>query len=675
MSGASSHPVEPLSTKEPTVREFPPAAKQAVYDAIALRRDVRAFRPQPVPGEVLHRILAAAHRAGSVGLMQPWDFVVVRSAAQKARVYDVFRRANDRAATRWRGNRRARYAALKLQGILDAPLAVCVTCDTGRGGPHVLGRDTIRETDVYSTCLAVQNLWLAARAEGVGVGWVSIVDNAELAAALRLPDGVLPVAYLCVGYPVHFPDTPMLEATGWRARTDLADLVHFDDWDGEGEDDPLRVLLRSASERARGVSVDVGSRPDAAARWTAANRDPPASTASSVDTESIDPDASDAGSVDAESVGRRAVSIEPVGARSTQARTVEALAASVVPADADGTHVAAVRARLDDLAMPRGSLGALEALAVRLACAQGRDFPLAGPAAVLVFAGDHGVCAEGVSAYRAEVTARLCYSFVAGGGAVNALARTAGADVTVVDVGVDHDFEGATGLVHRKVARGTRNLATEDAMTRAEAESAILAGAASVRALGPRAVLALGEVGIGNTTSAAALLALLTEEDAESLVGAGTGVGARTWSRKAQVVARAVERCRGRRMDAVGMLAAVGGYEIAALAGAMLAAAAAGTAVVLDGFITGVAALVAAELAPAVRGYLLASHRSAERGHRIVLDRLSLRPLLELELRLGEASGAVLALPLVSAACAVLRDVRTFREAGMDEPLDPRGAT
>ena len=200
------------------LNEFPPAARQAVYDAIALRRDVRNFRPDPVPAPVLRRILEAAHRAGSVGLMQPWDFILVRSPERKAEVYELFRRATARAAEHYADDRRAAYGALKLQGILDAPLSICVTCDTARGGPHVLGRDSIPETDRYSTCLAVQNLWLAARAEGVGVGWVSIVDNRELAETLGLPARVVPVAFLCVGYPVEWAATPMLEATGWRGR-------------------------------------------------------------------------------------------------------------------------------------------------------------------------------------------------------------------------------------------------------------------------------------------------------------------------------------------------------------------------------------------------------------------------------------------------------------------------
>ena len=591
--------------------EFSPAAKQAVYDAIALRRDIRSFRPDPVADETLLRILQAAHRAGSVGFMQPWDFVLVRSATRRAEVYELFRRANERAATRWEGDRRSKYGALKLQGILDAPLSVCVTCDTRRGGPHVLGRDTIRETDVYSTCLAVQNFWLAARAEGVGVGWVSIVDPQELSACLSLPEGVIPVAFLCVGYPVEFPEAPLLEATGWRDRMALREVIHFDGWGGSGKSDSLRDRL---------------------------------------DIPAVEP---------------------PVALAAPAPSSVVGLAGAVAVPDPHGVLTQRVRHRLDTLAKPRGSLGQLEDVGVRLARIQGCDTPTAERSAVLIFAGDHGVCAQGVSAYLPEATARLCYNFIAGGGVVNAFARRMGIPLTVVDVGVDHEFGDASGLVNRKVRRGTRNFAHEPAMTRAEAERALLAGADVVRNLPHCDALALGEVGIGNTTAAAALLALLTGADAAEVVGGGTGVGSAALDRKRETVRRATDRYRD--TDPIGRLAAVGGFEIAALAGAMLAAAERRIPVVLDGFITGVAALLAAELAPAVREYLIASHRSAERGHALTLGRLRLQPLLELEMRLGEASGAVLALPLLESACALLRDVRTLREAGIEDPLDLRG--
>jgi 5,6-dimethylbenzimidazole synthase len=204
-----------------------------VYEAIRTRRDVREFRSDPLPDAVLRRMLDAAHRAPSVGFMQPWGFVLLREAALRERVRASFVCENQRAAQRYTGERRALYESLKLEGILEAPLNICVTCDRGRGGV-VLGRNSIPETDLFSTCLAIQNLWLAARAEEVGVGWVSILDPLELARLLELPDEVVPVAYLCVGYPVRFTERPLLETVGWRARLPLERVV-FSERYGEPE--------------------------------------------------------------------------------------------------------------------------------------------------------------------------------------------------------------------------------------------------------------------------------------------------------------------------------------------------------------------------------------------------------------------------------------------------------
>lgn len=198
-----------------------------LYEAIYSRRDVRRFRQEPVADDVLYRILDAAHHAGSVGFMQPWNFILIREEKTRLRVKAMFDRENERAAGQFTGERRELYKSLKLEGILEAPLNLCVTCDRGRGG-KVLGRNTILDTDIFSTCLAVQNLWLAARAEGVGVGWVSILDNAELSGLLELPVTVVPVAYLCMGYPKEFSDTPMLEAAGWRDRIPLEEVVFME---------------------------------------------------------------------------------------------------------------------------------------------------------------------------------------------------------------------------------------------------------------------------------------------------------------------------------------------------------------------------------------------------------------------------------------------------------------
>lgn len=212
--------------------EFSDADRQTLYRVIGSRRDVRAFRRDPVPGDVLARILHAAHQAPSVGFMQPWNFIVIRDPATRARVRSIFVRENERAAANYAGDRAGLYRSLKLEGLEDAPINLCVTCDRTRGGRHVLGRNTIIDTDLYSTCCAVQNLWLAARAEGVGVGWVSILDNDALRAVLGIPAHVVPVAYLCVGYPREFLDTPELERRGWATRLPVDDVVYRERWEG-----------------------------------------------------------------------------------------------------------------------------------------------------------------------------------------------------------------------------------------------------------------------------------------------------------------------------------------------------------------------------------------------------------------------------------------------------------
>ena len=216
---------------KPVAGEFTKAEKRGLYKAIYERRDVRDnFLPAPVPDDVLRKLFDAAHHAGSVGFMQPWSFIVVRSPAVKEQVKALFERANLAAAEVFQGQRRELYSRMKLEGISEAPLNVCVTCDPTRHGPDVLGRNTIRETDVYSTCCAIQNLWLSARAEGVGVGWVSIFDPSELRALLRIPSHVVLVAYLCLGYVTEFLPRPQLETIGWLPRLPIEDVIFENHW-------------------------------------------------------------------------------------------------------------------------------------------------------------------------------------------------------------------------------------------------------------------------------------------------------------------------------------------------------------------------------------------------------------------------------------------------------------
>jgi 5,6-dimethylbenzimidazole synthase len=205
--------------------------KRGLYRAIHERRDVRAqFRPDPIPKAVLGRLLQAAHHAPSVGFMQPWDFLLIDDPALRQAVQQLFARENERAAANYQGEQAALYRSLKLEGIRESPLNLCVTCDRTRGGPHVLGRNTVLDTDLFSVCLAIQNLWLAARVEGIGVGWVSILDPRELGQLLGLPEGVYPVAYLCLGYVSEFLPAPELQEKGWRSRIPLQGLLHHNHW-------------------------------------------------------------------------------------------------------------------------------------------------------------------------------------------------------------------------------------------------------------------------------------------------------------------------------------------------------------------------------------------------------------------------------------------------------------
>lgn len=212
------------------MEEFSAADRAVFYRVIERRRDVRAFRPDPIPSETLYRILGAAHHAPSVGLMQPWNFIVIQDADTKARVKEIFLEENEKAAAHYSGPRASLYRSLKLEGIQEAPVNLCVTADRTRAGPNVLGRNTILDTDLYSTCCAIENLWLAARVEGIGVGWVSILSHDGLRRVLAIPDHIVVVAYLCLGYAQEFFDEPELQRRRWASRVPLDQLVYRERW-------------------------------------------------------------------------------------------------------------------------------------------------------------------------------------------------------------------------------------------------------------------------------------------------------------------------------------------------------------------------------------------------------------------------------------------------------------
>ena len=330
----------------------------------------------------------------------------------------------------------------------------------------------------------------------------------------------------------------------------------------------------------------------------------------------------------------------------------------------------AAQARQDTLTKPRGSLGRLEELSVQLAGIMANPMPTVERKVVIVMAADHGVTCEGVSAYPSEVTPQMVLNFLHGGAAINVLARQAEARVVVVDMGLAVEVQDTSGkLIRRRIGAGTANLAQGPAMTREQAEESIQSGieVAQTEISKGADILATGDMGIGNTTSAAAIACALMNESPEKIAGRGTGLDETGLNKKISVIARALEVNQPNANDAQDVLAKVGGFEIGGLAGVMLAAAANRKPILVDGFISTAAAMLAVALAPVARNYMIAAHVSQERGHRLMLEWLGLNPLLDLNMRLGEGTGAVLAFHLIEASTRILREMATFSEAGVSD--------
>ncbi|WP_026150856.1 nicotinate-nucleotide--dimethylbenzimidazole phosphoribosyltransferase [Streptomyces prunicolor] len=575
----------------PAAPAYNDAEREAVLKVMRERRDIRnGFRSDPIPHDVLLRVLEAAHTAPSVGHSQPWDFVVIRSADTRRNMHELAQSQREAYAKSLPKGRAKQFKELKIEAILDTPVNIVVTADPTRGGRHTLGRHTQPQMAPYSAALAVENLWLAARAEGLGVGWVSFFDEREMVRALGLPEHLEVIAYLCVGYVDEFPDEPELMQAGWSKRRPLSWVVHE------------------------------------------------------------------------ETYGRRALPGEDP--HDLLAETV----AGIRPLDAKALGEAWERQKR--MTKPPGSLGMLEIISAQLSgLSRQCPPPIPEPAAVAIFAGDHGVHAQGVTPWPQEVTAQMVANFLGGGAVCNAFASQVGAEVCVVDVGVASELPATPGLLPRKIRAGTSDMTTGPAMSREEAKQAIEVGIETARdlvAAGNKALLT-GEMGIANTTASAALISVFTDTDPAEVTGRGTGINDETLARKTEVVRRAIELHQPDPADPIGVLAAVGGFEHAAMVGLLLGGASLRTPVILDGVSAGAAALVARAIAPEVLAACIAGHRSAEPGHVAALNKLGLRPLVDLDLRLGEGTGALLALPLVQSTARAMHEVATFDSAGVTE--------
>ncbi len=529
---------------DPTAWAFEPAAIQALHAVIQARRDIRRYRPDPVPAELLRQVLGAGHQAPSVGQSQPWRFILVTEQSSRDRAAVLADRERLRQADQLTPDRRARLLDLQLEGIREAPVGIVVACDRRAPAAGVLGRATFADADLWSCACAIQNIWLAGRAAGLGLGWVTLFQPQDLADLLGLPDGVVTLGWLCLGWPDERPPEPGLERAGWSRRRPLDEVIVNERW--PDEDGPTAPASHLAAP-------------------------PPAAVVAGRDTG-------------------------------------------------------------DTLLTAPGSLGVLDQVVNRVLALRPEP-PTTGT--LLLAAADHPVTGHDVSAFPASVTEQVFRATRAGVSLGATTAISAGLAIRAV----------------RAIATVPGDLVTADAMSAADADRLIDHGLALAAELTPAGLICLGEVGIGNTTVAAALAASLLGRPAEQLVGLGVGADAAMLSRKRHVVHRALTRADKAHRDRLRAprtaLQALGGPEIALLCGVILGAADQRRPVVLDGLVTSVAALVAVRIEPAVQSVLVAGQQSRERAHAAVLTELGLEPLLQLRLRAGEGVGACLAAQLL----------------------------
>ena len=530
---------------------------EALESVVGARRDIRRFRPDPVPTELLEAVLEAGHRAPSVGHSQPWRFIVVSDQATRDKAAHLADAARLAQADHLTEDRAARLLDLKLEGLREAPLGIVVACDRRTPALGVLGRATFPDADLWSCATAIENMWLTARAHGLGMGWVTLFDPADLADLFGLPEGVVTLGWLCLGWPDERPPEPGLQRAGWSTKTPLADVVLRERW----------------SERAPAQPVSHLRGPDEH-RLVAATDD------------------------------------------------------------------------ADDLLAPPDSLGVLDR-ALNRVVALG-DRPIDGGTLVLASA-DHPVADLGVSPYAVSVTREVTEAAVAGTSMGAVAARTAGLDLRVVDAGVRGD-DPVAGAIDARPRDPRGDLASADALTAADVDALLATGRDLGRRSAERGLVVLGEIGVGNTTVAAAVACALTGLDAVDAVGLGAGADAAILERKRAIVEAALARSApslttaGSPADrAKAILAALGGPDLALLTGVVLGAVEGGAPVILDGLAGSLPGLLATWIAPAVQAHLIAGQRSRERAHAAVLRALGLEPLLTLRLRAGEGVGACLA--------------------------------
>ena len=560
----------------------------ALREVIDARRDIRRYRPDPVSDDLLTSVLEAGHHAPSVGHSQPWRFVVVREQATRDRAAHLADRARLAQASGLTEDRAARLLDLKLEGLREAPVGIVVACDRRTPAAGVLGRATFPDTDLWSCAAAIENMWLTARAHGLGMGWVTLFEPADLAALLDLPPGVETLGWLCLGWPDERPTSPGLERTAWSRRTPLQELVIHERWPSTGSPG-------APVSHVRGPAQD---------------------------------------------------------------RLVTATDAA------------------DELLSPPESLGLLDRVLNRVLALVPDG--LSGGTLVLA-AADHPVARRGVSAYPAHVTRDVVSAALAGDSVGAAAATAAGLGLVVIDAGIDGPA--LAGAVPARAVGERGDLCIADALGADDVVRLLGLGRDIGRSAAADGLVVLGEVGVGNTTVAAALACALVDMQPRDAIGLGAGSDAAIVARKADIVEAALTRARpeldetdGAAAHALTALRMLGGPEVAVLTGVVLGAVDAGSPVVLDGLCGSLPGLLAARLEPSVQAYLVAGQQSRERAHAAVLRELGLEPLLTLRLRAGEGVGGCLAASLLLQGLRIRSlAARTVENALEPHRSDPEG--
>ncbi|MFT4043903.1 MAG: 5,6-dimethylbenzimidazole synthase [Gordonia sp. (in: high G+C Gram-positive bacteria)] len=558
---------------DPSGWAFSADERAVLYRLVNARRDVRRFRPDPIAPELLERVLTAGHCAPSVGHSQPWRFIVVTDAATRERAALLADRARQLEAAAMTPESARGLLDLQLDGIREAPLGVVVCCDRRTPAAGVLGRATFPDADLWSCACAIENMWLAARAEGLGMGWVTLFEPAELAELVGLPDGVVSLGWLCLGWPDERPPEPGLARAGWSRRLTLDEVVLTGRW---GSDAPA----------------------------------PP-----------------------------------PSHARAPDQRSVVA------------THDDA-----DELLRPPQALGVLDGVLDRLLALR---HPRPDRGRLILAVADHPVTRHHISPYEPTVTAEVGRAAVAGEASGVVAARASGLEVTIIDAGCHQPLRGAHPI---RPAYPRGDLVDHRALDPRDVSALMRAGRAVGHAAAEVGAVVLGEVGVGNTTVAAALTAAVLGLSAQQVVGRGAGADSAMIDRKRSVVECALRRASTADLtDAATLLAELGGGEFAVLTGTVLGAAERGAPIILDGLATTVCAAIAVRIDAGVAAHLIAGQRSREPAHAALLTHLGLEPVLDLRLRAGEGIGAALAFTVIQHGVRVRRETaRTARQYGVN---------